>query len=128
MGRIYIEQGIIFWIKTVVKTRRIAILPLQALGEPVNYWDIIIHLMTTKLDTVTKREWGKNSISYNWRYQTIELHKFSGNPMYILGKNDDRKIFTTTFQIINHKQEYSNPDRTDSQSHCCPTNSLLLVQ
>lgn len=39
--------------------RRIAILPLQALGEPVNYWDIIIHLMTTKLDTVTKREWEK---------------------------------------------------------------------
>lgn len=59
MGRIYIEQGIIFWIKTVVKTTRIAILPLQALGEPVNYWDIIIHLMTTKLDTVTKREWEK---------------------------------------------------------------------
>lgn len=59
---------------------------------------------------------GKNSISYNWRYQTIELHKFSGNPMYILGKNDDRKIFTTTFQIINHKQEYLNPDGTDRQS------------
>lgn len=59
MGRIYIEQGIIFWIKTVVKTTRIAIFPLQALGEPVNYWDIIIHLMTTKLDTVTKREWEK---------------------------------------------------------------------
>lgn len=58
MGRIYIEQGIIFWIKTVVKTNS-NFTSLQALGEPVNYWDIIIHLMMTKLDTVTKREWEK---------------------------------------------------------------------
>lgn len=58
------------------------LLALEVLGDFVNSWDaIIIYLMTTKLDTVPRKEMGKNSIFYNWRHQIIKFNTISGNPV-----------------------------------------------
>ena len=40
---------------------------LENLEEPVNQWDtLIVHLISSKLDPVTKREWESKVISDNW--------------------------------------------------------------
>lgn len=39
---------------------------LKSLGEPVDTWDtLLVHLLKSKLDFITKREWQENSIAKN---------------------------------------------------------------
>lgn len=60
LGHTCIEEEIILWTETVVGRHEI----------------IIIHLMTTKLDTVTKREWEKAQFAITGDVKLSDLTKF----------------------------------------------------
>ena len=82
------------------------LMALKSLGEDTDAWDtVIIHMLTTKLDFVTKREWEKRMLSMNGRPTFREMLTFLENHCKYLQRvatdktetnqgNDQRKLGT----------------------------------
>lgn len=106
---------------------------LSVLKQPTEHWDtLIIHMMSTKLDSITSRHWEEHRNTLSNLPTLLQFCKFLSNHADLLETLEDSKNKTSTRPEANKSKSYlvvsndsNNLPKNQNKCPMCQSNHLL---